>query len=374
VANSVPVVVDLGPPGNFDADILFVTVTVCNPNSSTCVNIDHVAVDTGSEGLRLFQQATLNLPAVTDAGGHPVGECTVFADMSYIWGPIVRADVQMAGEKASNIPVQIMNSSTFASVPSACNSGLTGMQITSPSILGANGLIGLGVFRQDCGGGCAQSPPPASTPYYGCPAAGCAITSVSLQNQVQNPVWMFPQDNNGLLITLPAVPVGGQSTANGTMVFGIGTQSDNGLGGATVLTTDNLGNITTTFSGTPYNASFLDSGSNGIFFLDTATTGLPACSAMSNAPGFYCPNTTVGFNATNTGQNNLSAPAMFSISNATNLFNAANGTFAAFSDLGGPNNNPPEFDFGLAFFFGKTVFTGIEGQNSPGGFGPYNAY
>ncbi len=32
------------------------------------------------------------------------------------------------------------------------------------------------------------------------------------------------------------------------------------------------------------------------------------------------------------------------------------------------------FDFGLGFFFGRSVFTAIEGQGTPGGAGPYFAY
>jgi hypothetical protein len=58
------------------------------------------------------------------------------------------------------------------------------------------------------------------------------------------------------------------------------------------------------------------------------------------------------------------------------LFNS-NPTFSVFDDIGGPGVDPtlgPIFDFGLPFFFGKTVYTGIEGQTTPGGTGPYFAY
>jgi hypothetical protein len=389
VANTVPVVVDLGPAGDFDANILFVTVTVCNPGSSTCVNIDHVSVDTASEGLRIFPQAALLLPQVTDSSGHAVGECTVFADNSFLWGPVVRADVKLAGEKAANIPIQIINSPTFAPVPAGANgcpasvnpSLPSGTEITDntngPNGLGANGLLGVGVFRQDCPAVCAQSPPPAMTPYFGCSGNVCNPTSVAVSSLVPNPVFMFPQDNNGMLITLPSVPIGGVPTVTGSMVFGIGTQSNNVLGNSTVLTTNGFGNITTTYLGTPYSASFLDSGSNGIFFLNSATTGLIDCPNPGLAAGLYCPNTTNSFTATNRGQNNANSQVMFDISNAITLLNAGGGTFAAFSDLGGQNSVPSlEFDFGLSFFFGRTVFTGIEGQvTNPGNItGPYNAY
>jgi len=44
---------------------------------------------------------------------------------------------------------------------------------------------------------------------------------------------------------------------------------------------------------------------------------------------------------------------------------------AAFSNLGGDFSI---FDWGLPFFFGRTVFIGIEGQSSSLGTGPYFAF
>ncbi len=79
-----------------------------------------------------------------------------------------------------------------------------------------------------------------------------------------------PSDNNGVLISLPTVPNGGSPTVNGSLIFGIGTQSNNGLGMATVYavpdTGNNAGNFITTFDGNSYPQSFIDSGSNGFFF------------------------------------------------------------------------------------------------------------
>jgi hypothetical protein len=73
----------------------------------------------------------------------------------------------------------------------------------------------------------------------------------------------------------------------------------------------------------------------------------------------------------------------FSIDNADNLFNN-NPNGAAFGTLGGPLGPPNTctnmggsctFDWGLPFFYGKTVFTAIDGQNVPGvGPGPFWAY
>ena len=66
--NSTQLVVDSGPfelnnAGVADEDVPFITVTVCVPGTATCQNIDHVEVDTGSEGLRLVAPAlSLSLP------------------------------------------------------------------------------------------------------------------------------------------------------------------------------------------------------------------------------------------------------------------------------------------------------------------------
>jgi hypothetical protein len=40
--------------------------------------------------------------------------------------------------------------------------------------------------------------------------------------------------------------------------------------------------------------------------------------------------------------------------------------------VAGPN--PGGFAWGLPFFFGRTVFTAIDGQTTPGGVGPYFAF
>src|ERR1700730_8979817 len=85
VNNVQPVIVDAGPLINGqpagDEDILFTTVTVCIPGTATCQSIDHIAVDTGSSGLRILaSQLTLTLPNSANAAGQPIGNCVQFAD------------------------------------------------------------------------------------------------------------------------------------------------------------------------------------------------------------------------------------------------------------------------------------------------------
>ena len=193
------------------------------------------------------------------------------------------------------------------------------------------------------------------------------MTSVALTSQLQNPVGLFPQDNNGVLVSFPSVSAGGVPTLSGSLIFGIGTQSDNSLGSAQVYSTDDVGNFSVSFSGQSYSESFIDSGSNGLFFLDSPSTGLPVCADPNS--GFYCPGATAGLNVTTTGLNSASAQIALSIANADSLFAGNN---FAFNNVGGPN--PGAFDLGLPFFFGRNVFVAIQGQSTPGGTGPFWAY
>jgi hypothetical protein len=365
VSNEVAASVNLGPADN-STDMLFISVTVCVPGTSTCQTIPDVQVDTGSEGLRILSSAlSISLPSMTQSE-NPLAECITFADGSFLWGPMATADIEMAGEKASSVPVQIVGDPNFPGAPASCDSG-GGPNDGSLSALGAEALIGLGAFQQDCGSACAAPVSEVPSMYYTCDASGvCSAASVSLADQLVDPVWEFPQDNNGLLVTLPSIAATGAATASGSVIFGIGTQSDNALGSATVYTMNDEGYFTTTFEGVAYPESFIDSGSNGLYFLSSSTLGIAEC---SDEPGFYCPAATVNYTATNTGANGASGQISFSIANADTLFSTDD---AAYDDLGG--DNPDSFDWGLPFFFGRTVFVGIQGQTSSGGTGPYWAY
>jgi len=363
VDNTQPVQVNLGPAGDY-VNGLFTSVTLCVPGTNNCQTIDGVLVDSGSSGLRLLSSAvTLPLPRVADGAGNPMANCASFADLSYAWGPMAKATVRMAGEEAASVPIQLIGDPSIPDAPSDCSAG--GTASDSVEALGANGLLGIGVFRQDCGDACARLArlPPV---YYSCPAAGCAVTSVPLASQLQNPVWLFPQDNNGYLITLPSVPELGARSVAGSLIFGIGTQGDNALGSAAVYTTDDVGNMSTDFNGTTL-SGYLDTGTNGIYFLDSSDIPLPPCPGDDS--DFSCPSGTVDLSATNRGRNGVSGAVPFRVANAETLFDTPN---AAFNDLAGPDTG--DFAWGLPFFFGRRTFVGIEGQGTPGGSGPYFAY
>ena len=231
VTNTLPLLVDLGPNLNgqtvgFD-NSLYVSVSICNPGTATCQTIDHILVDTGSSGLRILSSAVgLSLPYMTDASSNGIGNCIQYPDTSFQWGPMALVDVHLAQEVASNIPIQIISPSNFSGPPTACSAG--GVAVNTLSSLGANGILGVGLFRQDCGAACASSSPP--NVYFTCPAAGCTPTTVALTFQLQNPVWLFPQDNNGLSIMLPSIGATGAAQVTGTITFGIGSQTNNALG------------------------------------------------------------------------------------------------------------------------------------------------
>jgi hypothetical protein len=354
------IVVNAGPANNY-FNGAFTSVTICVPGSSSCQTIDGILVDTGSTGLRVLASAvTLGLPQQTDTSGDPVAECFSFLD-GFTWGPVRSADIKMGGEQASNAAVQLIG--TAPPVPAAC--AASGTPENTLDALGANGVLGVGLFREDCGPACAAIGSSNPGAYYSCPASGCRTIAQTPARQLQNPISLFARDNNGVVIQLPSVPLGGAVTSTGMMVFGIGTESDNALGAAKVLTVDGSGNLSTSYGSQTYGGSYIDSGSNGIFFLDTKTTGLPLCTSSSD---FYCPPALQAQSATIRGINGASSAVAFNVGNA----DALNGRFNAFSEVAGPN--PGGFAWGLSFFFGRTIFTAIEGQSTPGGTGPYFAF
>jgi hypothetical protein len=64
---------------------------------------------------------------------------------------------------------------------------------------------------------------------------------------------------------------------------------------------------------------------------------------------------------------------MFNVGNGVSL---TSGNNAAINGIAGPAPTllGGVFDFGLPFFFGRNIYTAIEGKSTPGGTGPYVAY
>jgi hypothetical protein len=344
-----------------------VSITVCAPGTSNCQTINNVLLDTGSFGCRIFKQALsgISLPQVT-VGSDPLAECIAYLDGSGNWGPVQTADIVLGGETASNIPIQVIDAGYFASaIPSQCKPPNVNSLDQDPVSAGFNGILGAGLFAQDCGQGCVNNT--GNGIYFTCSGASCSPVAVPLSSQVQNPVAHLQQDNNGVIVQLPSVPLGGVPSVTGQVVLGIGTQSDNTPPGVTVYPANGNGEIATVFNGQTF-TGFIDTGSNGLFFNDSS---LPVCSSPN--ADWYCVQPAQTLTATNSGYaGSPSGAVSFTIGNALSLFQkASNGAFA---ELGGPTPVGSIFDWGLPFFFGRTVIVGIEGTSSTLGTGPYWAY
>ena len=343
-------------------------VTICQPGTSTCQTVSDLLVDVGSVGLRVFGSVlSTQLQQEVDAQGHPIGQCAFFADGGISWGPVQVADVVLGGGPAVRVPIQVIIP-TFAG-QTVTNNPCNGTVDSDPSDASFNGILGIGLFMQDCGTVCAVSS--NNNLYFSCVASTCTSTTVPLSGQLQNPVGLQPVNNNGVVLTLPNVPANGAASVSGSLILGIGTAGNNmPPAGISVLTTDNGGVLHTVYKGQNLQA-IIDSGSNGLFFPDAA---IPVCAAPLDA--FYCPANTLNLMATMSGENGTQKPVPFQVANSANLVQTNN---AAFNNLGGSSGPPGGpfsmfFDWGLPFFYSRTVFVGIEGQPSPLGTGPYFAF
>jgi len=369
VNNTTPIAIDGGPTVN-GASIgypngAYVTANVCVPKTNTCATIDHVLVDTGSVGFRVLGYAlgSVSLTPQTASDGNPMAECYV-APTGYAWGSVALAQVQVSGEIASSIPIEVIAPSSIPAAPVACTSQTTGGALNTISALKAKAILGIGVFQQDCGSSCTTAP---QSTYFSCPLAGCAPLPATIALQVSNPVAAFPNDNNGSEIQLPPLVAGGSQNAQGTLIFGIGTQSNNALVGVTAYAVNSSGIFNSTYNNSAYPGS-VSSGANANYFLSPGITGFPAC--MTTA--YYCPSSQQTVSVTNSGTNGTSASVSLAVDNGDTLVQS--GKFA-FSTLGGPGGNrTPGFVFGIPFFYGRNVFTALSGAGTPGGTGPYFAY
>lgn len=368
-----------GPGGASSVNQLFTTIKVCVPGTSNCQVIDHIVVDTGSVGLRLFSSTLSSgqtFPAVRNAAGMPSFSCVRFLDLTNLWGAVVSADVTLGNQTASNLSMQVMDP-TFASLETGNCPGNT---MGSPTVMGANGIIGVGLMKQDCGVGCTPANGTAANgSYYACTSQSCtsvAGTTLAAASQLQNAVSMFASNNDGLAVQLTSVtnPV---ATANGSLLFGSTNPAVTlALPAMTKLNLASSWNgymilsfasASTWFAPSSpvnaYSSSFLDTGSNGLYFSGNASM-LPTCASMAY---FYCPAGTVSvtgmtMNGSSSGTKTISGTA-FQIANVTGM----NLSYAVQPMLGGPigaGADPNMFDLGLPFFYGRTIFIGFETNSS----------
>lgn len=391
VSNTLSIAVNGGPEasqpkGSIYENAAFASATICAPGStSNCVTIDNLLVDTGSTGIRVFQSevSSLNLPALNASNGSAAYDCVSFVDGSYLWGPVQKADVTLGSETASSVPIQVISSSTTG-IPSSCSNGSTTNQNTA-ALLGANGILGVGGEPTDCflsgASACDPSSGLSSPPYpayYTCSGSSCSPAFVAKANQVTNPVVLFATDNNGVIVELPSASAS-VATLSGSLIFGIGTQSNNQLPSSASIFTLACDYFTTVFDGQSLGitdattcagpGSFIDSGSNTLAFPNVPS--IPTCpsnTAVGDLSGFYCPTSTESFSATNEGEDGTSKSTSFRVGNAEDIFsNATTSSYAVQPFLAGPSPSGYGFDWGLPFFYGVIVYSAIDGQSVPSG-------
>ena len=395
--NTAPLYVNLGPNGNTGNSSttfyngLFTTVSVCLADTPQCQTISDVIVDTGSIGLRVLNSALTAVPAdefgnVRDSAGNQVQECVQFPDTSYAWGPVLIGDVVISGEKAHAIPFQVLGDNTVPVPLADCLTLGAGPDLNTVEALGANGILGIGTSIEDCGLNCAAGQTFAAYPYYICPRNVCQPAPVPVAQQIVNPVAFFPKDNNGVQISLPSIPAAGAPSLPyinadgsglipaGQIVFGIGTEANNPLGSATLYGLDTHGNFPqVVFNDFTYiSGGSIDTGANVLFLSTAANLGIQNC--LDNP--FYCPGATTPVSFTASGSNGSSGSVTVNIANADTLFQDNPG-FSAFNDLGTQaitGMGTDQFELGLPFFFGRTVFVGIAGTTVPNSAAAPNGY
>jgi len=355
VANQVALTVEQDPAINGfpTVNLPYVSVTLCD-KTGNCQTIDHIVVDTGSYGLRVLASAvtSLNLPISTTVGGGALAECATFLG-GYMWGGVHNATIKMAGETASNIPVELMGDPNLPSTaPTLCQAQAAGGDIGNLNGIGGNGLLGVGQFVEDQGS------------YFACvggASGSCNTTLVVATNQVSNPVAFFATNNNGVILQMPAISLLGQLSATGTLTFGIDTQANNSVAGYKILPADYLGNFTATIAGQVFTQSFIDSGSNYSFM------NLPAYN--TNVYGDYAPaayTTLSGTLTSNTVLTNPAIPVQLGVIN-TIMLNFA--SFTAFNDIIDPGSSGTA-DLGMPFFYGQSIAFLISGKQVTEGVGP----
>ena len=352
------------------------SVTICQPGTSSCQTINNIVLDTGSSGLRLFASVVkiATTPVSTAAGGR-LTECMSYTGLASDWGPIALVDVKLGGEPSIQVPVQLIDS-TYATPPPLCTAAQTTPDL-SPEQAGFNGILGVSMLVEDCGIACTTNAQVGI--YYSCSGDGSCVGTTSAV-QLQNPVALLPTDNNGVVFRLNSVPATGIPNADGQMILGIGTRPNNSpTAGIVTLAANTRGEISSTYPGggidVPLRARF-DSGSPEMV-LPAGT--VPICLPNTRASGYLCPSDVVNATATMYGNAKTASTAVtFNIANAAAVLEskavASSGLASALSITSYSSAVDSPFtviDWGLPFFFGRSIYFGFEDRTSTLGKGPY---
>jgi hypothetical protein len=258
---------------------------------------------------------------------------------------------------------------------------VNGAVLSSADTLGSNGILGIGSVKLDCGQICLTGDYSRShVQYYSCPSdvanvLGCKPAAVPSNFQVFNPVAALPlKYNNGVVLVLPQVTGLGAFKVHGELIFGINSETNNRL--PDNANRINLGvdwqnnsssylNVTTTYKNTVIANSYLDTGTNALFFTDTDIANCPNSNVDKNEPKptWFCPKDPLHLSAVMSDGDNPQrnrTPVNFDIGSAEALFTTSNTAFAL---LGGtPVPRIPgelSFSWGLPFFFGRRTYLSI---------------
>jgi hypothetical protein len=303
-----------------------------------------------------------------------------------LWGANAYAVVGLGRQSTSRIPVQLIEDDLAAAIqaPANCIAAADNQILTSAGTLGSNGILGIGSTNLDCGDICLNASYVANATfvqYYGCPpgassAATCNTTAkVAADQQMPNPISALLNSNyrNGVVLVMPAVTGLGAVSASGELILGVDTVAGGaGLSNNMVppgtakvqlgVDSTNLPaylNITTQLSlatgGLTFNSSYLDTGTNGLFFAIPSAT-LPLCTGST----WYCPKATTSFNAvlSNGGSTTLNPVGVtLEVGNAEALFSTSNTAFVSASGTAPAGSTA--FAWGMPFFYGRRVYMSI---------------
>lgn len=355
---------------------LLTSVTLCSDAAGTnCQTIDDIVVDTGSVGLKIYDYALSDGGASfadeQDSNNNRLAMCARYGS-GYAWGKMKVVTLRMAGETAKNLPIAVIDGAPTAAtdatadqnsipVPSACST-LNGVA-QQRKFRDSNGILGVGTPFSNCAD-CV-----VSTTYYSCTSANdCTPTFLPTRMQTTQPVASFAADNNGLVIKLPAIDNFGTSPVAGQMVFGIGTQPDNQPGVVNAFSLDSTGLGLLTVNGT-VSRVLVDSGTDDYVFpsaLPVGTNGLYAPPTPTTVSATFS-----AVDLTGLGLDNQQ-PINIAIADPTSALNA---NAVVIDGIGRPpTSSSSENLLGLPFFFGKTMYFGLEGRTSPLGIGPLVAF
>jgi hypothetical protein len=242
-------------------------------------------------------------------------------------------------------------------------------------------LILLATVCSGCSGGGSSS--------GGGGGPSCGNPTVPLNQQVANPISHLSTNNNGLTLQFPFLSTTYANTVTGYAILGVATQTNN-----TPATSANIPNGTTFYTlpaDTNFNdncysyfqsiwggntiCGFIDSGSSSMVFPNQTSSPISYDSNPNDQYyQFYTPASPTFNSATNVGfGGSPSVSTAFAIENVNSNF----ANYNVFSQWGVLDANGPvsgEFDFGLPFFLGRTVFVGLEGASSSLGTGTYWSY